>query len=171
MAPENELVEKLAEQARGRCHSCLYSRAYELPSGTRYWCRAFNVEMSEEEHREVRGCPRWRVFTPPGRAVSQIAQNPLLKELVDSEDLLFWQLKYHLENHQLDLKTLITVAHPGTDPVEDLGWIRTLEGRFEDRDPQQLSEVLSQLRALGYSSLSLIVTRALGYQNGVVDDA
>jgi len=163
MSVPDDGLKRLAEAARGRCHSCFNSRHYDLPSGSRYWCRAFGVEMNEEQHRQVKGCPRWRPYSPPQVLHSGLADNPLLHELVNAEDLLFWKLQYHLDLRGLDLRTLIVIAHPGTSAGEDLKWTATLDDRFSDQDPQSLAEVLSQLRALGYLSLCLIVEQATRY--------
>lgn len=165
MSSPTDKLSAIAAQAKGRCHSCFNSRHYDLPSGSRYWCRAFAVEMDEPTHQRVKNCPRWRSYVPSGQSLSAVANNPLLHDLIQQEDLLFWRLKYHLETRELDLKTVIALAHPGTSPSQDLKWISTLESRFDNQDPQTLEEVIAQLRALGYSSLCLVVEQAVGTLN------
>lgn len=152
-----KLVRQIASQAKGRCHSCIHSRAFDLPSGTRYWCRAFGSELDAERHQEVRGCPRWAAFSPPVPATPPLQANPLLRDLINSEDLLFWRLKCHLDEWGFDLKTVLAIAHPGTDPERDLRWIDSLDARFATEEPWELAQVIGRLRALGYQSLAAMV--------------
>lgn len=89
-------VRRIAERAKGRCHSCLHSRRFDVPSGTVFWCRAFNTQLDAEQHQGIRNCPRWSAFAPVEPGPSGAADNVLLRELIDGEDLLFWRLKQHL---------------------------------------------------------------------------
>ena len=95
-----------------------------------------------------------------------VIANPLLQEVIEVEDLMFWRLKYHLEELGLDLRTTITLAHPSLDPQEDLAWIDSLDLRFNDCDPVIFSQVLAQLRALGYFSLAAMVERTMTSKDG-----
>jgi hypothetical protein len=154
-------IKQLAQKASGRCNSCLHSRAFHLPSGNRYWCRAFNAELTEEEHRGVRNCPRWSAFIPARnkRIDKNLVFNPLIQAMVEAEDLLFWRLKYHLTKLELDLKTIIVIAHPGTIASRDLIWIDSLNERFENKDPLDFEIVLKELKRLEYLNLAELVER------------
>lgn len=162
----------LVEEARGRCHSCANQRRYDLPAGTRSWCRAFGVELSQEERDEVRSCPRWAPFRPEDhRPVPRALQNPLLAGVLQSEDRLFYQLKCHLDDRGLDLKTLMVASHPSIQSVADLAWIDTLDERFSSDHDKPLADILIALRALNYDSLCDMVERSVLRIKGPAADA
>lgn len=162
-------VRRIAEQAKGRCHSCIHSRRFDMPSGTRFWCRAFNAELTPEQHQQIRSCPRWSAFCPVEPRTPGVAANALLRGLIDGEDLLFWRLKQHLDSRGLDLKTVVAIAHPGTDPGRDLTWVDGLDVRFGDQEPWPLAQVLGQMRALGYQSLAAMIDRIVKAHTPVPD--
>jgi hypothetical protein len=161
MSSFKERLLPLVENARGRCHACAHQRTFDLPFGTRYYCRSFHAEMAAEDRADVRDCPRWVPFRPAdssGRG-NRAARNPLLAQMVDAEDQLFWHLKCHLETFGADLKTLMLIVQPSLRTADSLTWIDSLDDRFDDAELLPLHEVLDELRALRYESLCELVDR------------
>lgn len=158
----DERLQALARKARGRCHSCLHQRTFDEPTGTRHWCRAFDVEMTPAERDQVRNCPRWQPFRSGlSRKAGRLLRNPLLHDQIEAEDRLFWQLKSHLDEVGLDLKTVLVLVHEPLTSTAELSWVDSLDSRFADEDPGDLADILSTLRALGYTSLCQMVERVL----------
>jgi hypothetical protein len=158
------LVDRLlpmAQSAAGRCHSCANSRAYDTPTGTEYFCRAFAIPLSADERATIRQCPRWSLWRPiEGQArTTRAARNPLFARIIAAEDQLFWLLKHHLDERGLDLKTLLVLAQPALDCTEDVAWVDGLDDRFDDDTNLPLVDILFELRALGYDSLCRMIER------------
>jgi hypothetical protein len=148
----------LVKDAKGRCHSCQHQVRSDLPSGARFYCRSYGVEMTQEERDQVRNCPRWRPFKPYERSINKkTKKNPLVLEHIEEEDELFWNLKKHLDNIGGDLKTLLMLSQASIRSSEDVRWVDSLDDRFSDSKLKSLDETLTQLRALGYPSLCQLV--------------
>jgi hypothetical protein len=160
MSSLSDRLHKLADSASGRCHSCAFQHSYDLPTGTRYWCRAYDEEMDAEQRNAISACTRWqpvRVAKRPEPADS----NPLLQPHLESDDRLFWRLKCYLDSGDLDLRTLMIIANGPTMSPSDLQWIEGLDDRFDPEDPGTLGEILEELRGLGYQPLADLIGRTL----------
>lgn len=155
-----DVIAEVAEQARGRCHSCAHRQAFDLPSGTRYWCRAFGRELNEEEQAAVRDCERWRPLMMGARCRAE--RNPLFQQALEAEERVFWQLKEHLVSAGVDLKTLLILTQPALRGTSTLRWVDELDERYEGERVAPLPDILRRLRALGYESLCQLVEQALG---------
>jgi len=166
---ESELraLDLAIQESKGRCHSCMHCLEFKMPSETRYWCRSFNYEMKEERRQEVQGCPRWRPMNPhPEKRITGNLNinDPIVKELIEREDRLFWKIKEHLKSNQLDMKTMIIIANPSGQENNDLSWIEELEEKFAGEEPGQIDPVIEELRNFGYTSLALLIEQTIGKQ-------
>lgn len=158
MPPLSEMILPMVEKTRGRCHSCAHQKEYSFPTGSKYMCNGFHIELMPEDRRDVRNCPRWT----PWRSVDQEARekyshNPLIKDLIEQEDRLFWFLKSALDEQGIDIKTLMVLSQSSISSVKQVKWIDTLESRFSDETPPVMIDLLSQLRLLGYDALCQLV--------------
>lgn len=160
MTSLSEKLRQVAGQAPGRCHSCIHQHTYDLPSGNRYWCRAYDKEMSEEERNAVRDCSRWRPLRIRQR-VMKTQSDPLIRPHLDAEDVLFWQLSVYLSRAGMDLRTAMLLAHGPALKASETGWIDSLDDRFFGSPLAPLPEVLAGLRSLGYSSLCDLCQKGL----------
>ena len=155
-----DVIAQAAQQARGRCHSCIHRQTFDIPSGPRYWCRAYGRELSEEEQAAVRNCPRWHPLTMGVRRRAE--RNPLFQQAIEAEERVFWQLKTHLDPLGIDLKTLLILMQPSLRDSSTLRWVDELDDRYEGEPVAPLPDILRALRALGYESLCRLVEQALG---------
>jgi len=162
----SERLLPLVDQAQGRCHSCANQQTFDLPLGPHYYCRAYCAEYDQEMRDSVRECPRWAPFRPldaVGRS-NRIEHNPLFAPIVEAEDQLFWQLKVHLDEVGVDLKTVLVLAQPSLHSTVQLDWIDSLEDRFGDdaeldaeKSVAPLTDVLAELDALRYTNVCEIL--------------
>lgn len=160
MASLSEKLRRMAGQAPGRCHSCIHQHTYDLPSGTRYWCRAYNKEMTAEERDTVKDCSRWQPLRVRAR-IMKTTQDPLIRPHLDAEDSLFWQLSVYLQREGLDLRTMMMLAHGPALRVEKTDWIDGLEDRFSDEELRTFPDVIQALRDLGYNDLCDLVEKGM----------
>lgn len=157
MKPDPDIFLPLIDATRGHCHSCQHSREYPFPSGSRYWCRAFALEMSPEQRRRVSDCPRWkplRLTDGPSRR-RHAGTDPLLASIIEAEDAVFARLKVQLTAQGLDLGTILRLAQPGLSGPEAVRWVDDLADEAESE--LSLDEVLREMRALGYDSVCDVV--------------
>jgi hypothetical protein len=161
--PLLERILPLAQAARGRCHSCTYQRHFDLPTGTRYYCRAYGADMTADERSEIRECKRWAPFRRhdnSGRR-ARASRDPVFAEILDAEDQLFAHLNLHLHEVGVDLKTLLVVAQPAIRCASEVSWVDTLDERFEIERAAPIDEILVELRALRYDSLCELLERLM----------
>lgn len=145
----------LVDLASGRCHSCVNKVRYDIPSGSRIWCRSYGVDMQSDEVNQVKNCPRWRGLSiGRKRMPKRLANNLLLAPLLEDEDRLFAQLKIYLDQVDVDLKSLVLIARPHL--VENLDWIDTLDDRFSGDIDIASDQLLDQLRQRGHSEIAFL---------------
>lgn len=159
MSSLSDRLHNLANSTSGRCHSCAHQHVYDLPTGTRYWCRAFDREMDSDQRNAVSGCPKWHAVRVKPAEIAEA--NPLLQPHLSDDDHLFWRLKCYLDAAGLDLATIMIVSNGPTVRAEDLEWTLALDDRFGPEDPGHLADILHELRQLGYTSVAQTVERVL----------
>jgi hypothetical protein len=159
----SEKLHRLASGAKGRCHSCAHQYSYDLPTGTRYWCRAFHKEMTVSERDRVRDCDRWSALKQDVREGirDKALDNPLVRPHLDQEDRVFWRLKCYLDFAGIDLQTVLILTGKKPADRDSFAWVRSLDDRFSDDDPGPLSEVFQELDSLGYSNIRQLVEGVL----------
>ena len=160
MSSLSDRLHNLADASKGRCHSCVHQHVYDLPTGTRYWCRAFDREMDSETRNAIVDCPQWHAVRIK-RAAEIAETNPLLQPHLQDDDHLFWRLKCYLDSAGLDLRTIMILANGPSITADDLDWIKSLDDRFGPEDPGRLRDILQALDGLGYSPVAKLVERVL----------
>ncbi len=144
----------------GRCGSCRFLEAHELPLRTLYFCRRFMLEMNREQKDGVRDCGGWEYSRPLATAErrDRARVNNLFGELLKAEDRLFAALRDALSHYGIDLKTAMLLTNPALATTEKLNWIDELEGEESDYPIEQL---LSELRMLGHEDLAALIDNFL----------
>ena len=154
------MILPLAEEAKGRCHSCRYLTRYDIPSGGRAWCRIFSKEMTDQQASEVIACLRWKALSDTRRGLApRLSANVLVSPLLDGEDRLFDFLRRHLEYYNVSLSSLMIIAHPFL--AGSLGWIETLPQRFERENLPSAKLTINYLHESGHHEVARLAAKII----------
>lgn len=142
----------------GRCGSCVFLECYSLPLNDIYFCRRLVKQMTPKQKDRVQGCPAWEGEYSKTDDQGKIEAGDIYADTSP----LYADLRDALAQYDVDLKTMVLLAHPALKSVEQVSWIDKLPSSGKKRNLLDLADLTEALISRDLAALVRIAAERLG---------